>query len=65
MVLPHFLSSNTHWPLKIVPCLRRVSQLAYGSNGADDDTEEIMSFALAGGDTDDDWVATHVGSGGG
>lgn len=47
-----------------VPCLRRVSQLAYGSNGADDDTEEIMSFALAGGDTDDDWVATHVGSGG-
>ncbi|KAI5478313.1 autophagy-related protein 3 [Pseudohyphozyma bogoriensis] len=45
-----------------VPCLRRVSQLAYGG-GADEDQETLMSFAAGAGDGDgdgEDWVATHT-----
>ncbi|KAM0750688.1 hypothetical protein T439DRAFT_314015 [Meredithblackwellia eburnea MCA 4105] len=47
-----------------VPCLRRVSQLAYGSGDGDEDSETLMSFAAeaatAAGDDDEDWVATHT-----
>lgn len=50
-----------------VPCLRRVSQLAYGGGvpGAEEG-ETMLSFAeeaaaAAGGEGDDeDWVATHT-----
>jgi hypothetical protein len=48
-----------------VPCLRRVSQLAYGGNG-DEDVEIMMSFAVEGGTSDggeEDWVATHTSKG--
>lgn len=52
--------------LFLVPCLRRVSQLAYG-NGVDEDAETLMSFALDGAETGDsdgeDWVATHTSKG--
>jgi ubiquitin-like-conjugating enzyme ATG3 len=47
-----------------VPCLRRVSHLAYGAVGDEDaDAETLMSFALEGAATVDDgedWVATHT-----
>lgn len=49
-----------------MPCLRRVSQLAYGSGDGEEDSETLMSFALdsaAPGDDDDDWVATHTSRG--
>ncbi|SGY15147.1 BQ5605_C013g07267 [Microbotryum silenes-dioicae] len=49
-----------------VPCLRRVSQLAFGGGGADEDAETMMSFAQdldgRGADDGEDWVATHTSS---
>lgn len=50
----------------VVPCLRRVSQLAY-ANGVDEDSETMLSFALdsatSGSDGDEEWVATHTSKG--
>lgn len=55
-----------------VPCLRRVSQLAYGSDNmpgstSTEDSEVMLSFAALGLDVDgedgDEWVATHTSSG--
>lgn len=51
----------------LVPCLRRVSQLAYAGEG-DQESETLINFGLEmeGGvtnDNDQEWVATHTSKG--